>query len=166
MKEINEEIKQTLNLMQTDIDYEAHSELQCHLACLLEIKRNELQQRLVERSWLDHADGMGSVVKFDQAPYKSVKLEGQVADEAKPLTVDELMAGGWWCADVSAECEMAFKSCGLDVVRDGWGGIGGHIGDCCILGHPKHVSRAWIKSIVSGEKQIHRIGNEFYWGEA
>ena len=82
------------------------------------------------------------------------------------LTAEELKAGGWWCDDVSAECEMAFKSCGLDVVRDGWGGIGGHIGDCCILGHPKHVSRAWIKSIVSGEKQIHRIGNEFYWGDA
>lgn len=76
MNEINEEIKLTLNLMQTDIDYEAHSELQCHLSCLLEIKRNELQQRLVERSWFETADGMGSAVKFDQAPYKSVKLEG------------------------------------------------------------------------------------------
>ena len=82
------------------------------------------------------------------------------------LTAEELKAGGWWCDDVSAECEMAFKSCGLDVVRAGWGGIGGHIGDCCILGHSKHVSRAWIKSIVSGEKQIHRIGNNFYWGAA
>ena len=76
MKEIDEEIKLTLNLMQADIDDGAHGELQCHLACLLEIKRNELQQRLVERSWSGHADGMGSVVKFDQAPYKSVKLEG------------------------------------------------------------------------------------------
>ena len=76
MNEINDEIKLTLNLMQTDIDDGAHGELQSHLYSLLEIKRNELQQRLVERSWLDHADGMGSVVKFDQAPYKSVKLEG------------------------------------------------------------------------------------------
>lgn len=76
MKEINDEIKLTLNLMQTDIDEGAHDELQYHLMSLLEIKRNELQQRLVERSWLDHADGMGGVVANDQAPYKSVKIEG------------------------------------------------------------------------------------------
>ncbi len=80
------------------------------------------------------------------------------------LTAEELKAGGWWCADVSAECGMALKSCGLDVVLAGWGGTGDHIGDCCILGHSKHVYRSWITNIVSGEKQIHRIGNEFYWG--
>ncbi len=51
MKELNAEIKLTLNLMQTDIDDGAHDELQWHLNNLLEIKRNELQQRLAERSW-------------------------------------------------------------------------------------------------------------------
>lgn len=51
MKELNEEIKLTLNLMQTDIDDGAHGELQGHLYSLLEMKRDELQQRLVERSW-------------------------------------------------------------------------------------------------------------------
>ena len=40
MNEINDEVKLTLNLMQTDIDYEAHSELQKHLNGLLEMKRN------------------------------------------------------------------------------------------------------------------------------
>lgn len=82
------------------------------------------------------------------------------------LTAEELKAGGWWCADVSAECEMAFKIRGLGVVCAGWSGIGNRNGDCCILGYPKLVSRAWIKSHVSGEKQIHRIGNNFYWGAA
>lgn len=76
MNEINDEIKLTINTMQCDIGDAAHDEMQKHLNGLLEIKRNELQQRLVERSWLDHANGMGSVGKFDQAPYKSVKLEG------------------------------------------------------------------------------------------
>ena len=50
MNELNEEIKLTLNLMQTDIDDGAHGELQGHLYSLLEMKRNELQRRLVERS--------------------------------------------------------------------------------------------------------------------
>ena len=145
MNELNEEIKLTLNLMQGDIDDDAHGELQLHLYSLLEMKRNEMQQRLVERSWLEPALGV---------------------DKARPLTVDELKAGGWWCADVSAECEMAFKLRGLDVVCAGWSGIGNRNGDCCILVYPKLVSRAWIKSQVSGEKQIHRIGNEFYWGDA
>ena len=58
------------------------------------------------------------------------------------------------------------RAAGLMLSALDGGGIGGHIGDCCILGHSKHVSRAWIKSIVSGEKQIHRIGNNFYWGAA
>jgi len=53
MNEINEEIKLTINTMQCDIDDGAHGELQNHLYSLLEIKRNELQQRLVERSWVE-----------------------------------------------------------------------------------------------------------------
>jgi len=51
MNELNEEIKLTINTMQCDIDDGAHGELQYHLNGLLEIKRNELQQRLVERAW-------------------------------------------------------------------------------------------------------------------
>ena len=65
MNELNEEIKLTLNLMQTDIDDGAHGELQSHLYSLLEMKRNDLQQRLTERSWAESALG---------------------ADKAKPLT--------------------------------------------------------------------------------
>lgn len=42
MNELNEEIKLTLNLMQTDIDDGAHGELQSHLYSLLEIKRDRL----------------------------------------------------------------------------------------------------------------------------
>ena len=59
MNEINEEIKLTLNLMQTDIDDGAHDELQGHLYSLLEMKRNELQKRLVERSWLAKVADLG-----------------------------------------------------------------------------------------------------------
>lgn len=153
MNEINEEIKLTLNLMQTDIDYEAHSELQCHLACLLEIKRNELQQRLVERSWAEP-------VTHVQAPYKSVKLDLQFGDEAKPLTTEELKAGGWWCADVSAECARVFEAKGLNVFnsRD-W--RYNPLRKCALEGGK--VVR--VSFDLVGGRHIHRIGNEFYWSE-
>ena len=81
MNEINDEVKLTINLMQTDIYEGSLNELQYHLMSLLEIKRNELQQRFVERSWFEP-------VTHDQATDKSVKLDGQIADEAKPLTAE------------------------------------------------------------------------------
>ena len=154
MNELNEEIKLTLNLMQTDIDDGAHGELQSHLYSLLEIKRNELQQRLVDRSWLEP-------VTHDQSPYKSVKLDGQITDEAKPLTAEELIAGGWWCADVSEECANAFKCNGLRVFNShAWDGDGKKW-ISCRLSDSGNVTRG-VSPLV-GLKQIHRIGNEFYW---
>lgn len=164
MKELNEEIKLTLNLMQTDIDDGAHGEMQKHLNGLLEMKRNELQQRLVERSWLDHADGMGSVVSFDQAPYKSVKLEGQVTDEAKPLTTEELKAGGWWCGDVSEACRLASVCSGIGVTSIRWDG-NSHAQVAYKLGSESNVVRAHVPVDLDNLKQIHRIGNDFYWSE-
>lgn len=161
MKEINEEIKLTINLIQSDICAGLSDEMQKHLNGLLEIKRNELHQRLVERSWLDHADGMGSVVKFDQAPYKSVKLEGQISDGAKPLTAEELKAGGWRCGDVSEECRLVFASKGVYARNDDWSNEEKY--KCC------YISRAVVfrsYSRMEGLKQIHRVGNEFYWSDA
>lgn len=64
MKELNDEIKLTLNLMQTDIDDDAHSELQSHLYSLLEMKRNEIQQRLTERAWVVKVEDL-SVSAYD-----------------------------------------------------------------------------------------------------
>jgi len=161
MKEIDDEIKLTINTMQCDIDDGAHGELQSHLYGLLEIKRNELQQRLVDRSWLDHADGMGSVVTHDQAPYKSVKIEGQIADGDKPLTADELRAGGWWCADISEECRLVFVSKGINSWSESW--VREKPFERCYL-DSAFVMRS--SNASGGFKQIHRIGNEFYWGEA
>ena len=62
MNELNDEISLTLNLMQTDIDDGAHDELQGHLYSLLEMKRNELQKRLTERSWLAKVADLGDGV--------------------------------------------------------------------------------------------------------
>lgn len=157
MKELNDEIKLTLNLMQADINDGAHGELQCHLACLLEIKRNEIQQRLAECSWFE-------TVTHDQAPYKSVKLDGQVADEAKPLTADELKAGGWWCADVSEECLLALIDNSDDVVTHHW--YDNVVAQCAYKSDSEsNVLRAHLPVDLDILKQIHRISNEFYWSE-
>lgn len=136
MKEINDEIKLTLNLMQSDIDDGAQGELQSHLYSLLEIKRNELQRRLVERSWAEP-------VTHDKAPYKSVKLDGHVPPSwIEPLSAEELKAGWWWCADVSEECLLALASKGVSEAV---------------------IFRSYLQ--MEGLKRIHRIGNDFYWSE-
>ena len=153
MNELNEEIKLTLNTMQGDIDGGAHNELQYHLMSLLEIKRNELQQRLVERSWAEP-------VTHDQSPYKSVKLDGQIADEAKPLTAEELKAGGWWCSDVSDECRRSLIMNGMEPLSASWND-GRDFSSCCL--HETLVVR--INTTSSARKQIHRVGDEFYWSE-
>lgn len=149
MKDLNDEIKLTLNLMQTDIDDGAHSVLQSHLYSLLEIKRAELQKGLGERSWVD-----------DQSPYKS----GPIIGRAEPLTTEELKAGGWWCSDVSKDCAEAFKSKGLRAFHSSeWGSNvtwDGCTMDVCGSG----VIRRFF-GCSEGNKQIHRIGIEFYWGE-
>ena len=138
MKEIDEEIKQTLNLMQTEIDDGAHGELHSHLYQLLEIKRNELMQRLAERSRAEPNLGV---------------------DKAKPLTSEELKAGGWWCEDVSEECANAFKSKGLRVFNSYEWGVGSW--NCCATDDEGSVTRGFFDGGLN--KQIHRIGNEFYW---
>jgi len=151
MNEINEEIKLTINTMQCDIDDGAHGELQSHLYSLLEMKRNELQQRLAEQSWAEPDT-------HDQTPCKS----GQIAGGAKPLPAEELMAGGWWCADVSEECANAFKSQGLSVLNPSdWGSDVEYIS--CGIGEMGSVVRN-LYDLRYG-KQIHRFGNEFYWSE-
>lgn len=45
MKNLNDEIKLTIEMMQGDIDEGAHNELQYHLMSLLEIKRELLGER-------------------------------------------------------------------------------------------------------------------------
>lgn len=135
MNEINEEIKLTMHTMQCDIDDGAHGELQKHLNGLLEIKRNELQQRLA-----------GSQVV------------------AKPLTKEELMLGGWWCTDVSEDCASAFISKGLSVYNlHAWGTGTAFKG--CEMEDDGEIGRQFHDN-NRGQKQIHRVGNEFYWGDA
>ena len=153
MNEINEEIKLTLNLMQGDIYEGSLNELQYHLMSLLEIKRNELQQRLAGRAWAEP-------VTHDQEPIKS----GQIDDKSKPLTAEGLKAGGWWCKDVSSDCANALESKGLRVFNSSKWGDDGCWGSCGMdVNGDGDVTRGFFDD--GDDKQIHRIGNEFYWSE-
>lgn len=147
MNEINDEIKQTLNLMQTDITEGARDELQCHIVCLLDIKRKELLRRLTKHS-------RSETVTHDQAPHKSVKLDGQ-------LTADELRAGGWWCAETSEDTLKAFSLFGL---KDGeytpWDGS---FYGCFLFENGSNLVDRGFRHHTEGLKEIHRIGSEFYW---
>lgn len=141
MKELNEEIKLTINLMQGDIDDGAHDELQGHLYSLLEMKRNELQQRLTELSWSE-----------------SVKH-----DEAKPLTTADLLLGGWWCADTSNDALEAFLSLDLKTEVDvPWNGS---FYGCFLYEIGSNLLCRGFKHHTEWLKQIHRIGNDFYWSK-
>ena len=97
---------------------------------------------------------------FDQEPIKS----GQLADDSKPLTTEELKAGGWWCADVSEECRLAIIDNGVDVVTIDWDD-----NECAQCVYKRDyfscVARA-IRPVELGTlKQINRNGNGFYWVE-
>lgn len=58
------------------------------------------------------------------------------------LTAEELKAGWWWCADVSEDCRSVLLAKGVSEAV---------------------VFRSYLR--MEGLKQIHRIGNEFYWSE-
>lgn len=78
-----------------------------------------------------------------------------------PLTTDELEAGGWWCADASEDCRSVLVSNGVDTDTDNWNYIGSVR---CAL-KSSSLSSVIRASFRNDElKQIHRIGNEFYWG--
>ena len=59
------------------------------------------------------------------------------------LTAEELKAGWWWCADDSEECRLVLASKGVSEAV---------------------IFRSYLR--MEGLKQIHRIGNNFYWGAA
>lgn len=92
----------------------------------------------------------------------SAALSHHKAMEDRPLTVVELMEGGWWCTDVSKECAIALKSKYLRVSNaDDWMPDG--IWHGCVMNEYGVIVRGFFE--FKGKKQIHRIGNEFYWSD-
>lgn len=134
MNHLNNEIKLTIALMEGCTDDRAHNVLQSHLYSLLEMKRE----------WL----------------VTEAELQSEHQNEAKPLTTEELRAGGWSCADVSRECAYAFKSKGLNVANTADWGTGEWV--YCVMDEC-HNSVVRCFYVQENEKRIYRIGNEFYW---
>ena len=80
--------------------------------------------------------------------------------EPEPLTAEELKAGGWWCADVSEECRLAFNEKGLDARHDDW--LSDESYNYCYLSG-NTIARSVIYTHTESLKLIRRIGNDFYW---
>lgn len=189
--EINDEINLTLNLMQPDIYEGSLNELQYHLVCLLEIKRERLvaetgpqaelereRERRFEGNRIASAEHRDEVerlvaaleiaestiaqyrkerVTHDQAPPKC----WQLANRTEPLTAEELKAGSW-CVDVSEECMKALVEKGLVERYTDWSIVEGYK-YCNLLGYITVMTPTMAHNAAL--KQIHLIGNEFYWGE-
>lgn len=93
---------------------------------------------------------------------KPIKISQRyILEEPKPLTVDELMAGGWWMASATIDDKDCFVRNKLPVESIDWDDD--RYASCSLY---KNVVTGWRRENSENEpKQIHRIGNEFYWGE-
>lgn len=158
MNELHDEIRQTMLALNQENAHPVVEELQCHLANLFDMVRNELQQRLKESSWLF------DIAMQPEAPYKSVKLDGKIDDGAKPLTVEELKAGGWRLNSCKKDDWLSFGSYGVAVFSDKESWLDDD--DYCFLNkNSGEVERDYRVSATPHLKQIHRINNDFFWSE-
>lgn len=171
LSKLREEVKLTLNLMQQDIDDDAHSELRMHLREVLLLKREVLQQDDEEyaedvpmHSVVMTLDSLAIALENEQIEVgETMFFPKRKRSEEVPLTSDELKAGGWWCADTSEDALKAFILYGLETDDDlPWDGS---FYGCFIYEGGRNLLDRGYEHHTSALKQIHRIGNEFYWCE-
>lgn len=88
------------------------------------------------------------------------KLNG----EPKPLSSEELKGGGWRCAEAGKEIETQLNARGLFIISKNWRQKK-YIRGCMssVPGFAVQFSEACAVDL-DHLKQIHRIGNNFYWG--
>lgn len=172
LSKLGEEVKLTLNLMQQDIDDGAHDELRMHLREVLLLKREVLQQD--DEEYAEDVPMHSVVMTLSSlAPAReSEQIEvgeemfcpQRKCSEEVPLTSDELKAGGWWCGDVSEECRLDLAGAGVKSMADNWNDNAG--ARCAYKRYyGSYVDRSRMAVESDTLKQIHRVGNEFYWGE-
>lgn len=96
----------------------------------------------------------------DVAIHACVMQLDKLRSEPKPLTADELKAGGWWCADTSETARQAFELRGFRVT-DQW-----ELEDLdgCKRTDKKSVSRFRGMSKTKDLREIYLADGEFYWG--
>ena len=83
------------------------------------------------------------------------------------VTLGEILAGGWWCAQSGKLTEELIRSAGLTLLCSAQS----YVSDAGIGLMSSELSRLARRMPVSEInnahlKQIHRIGNNFYWGAA
>lgn len=78
------------------------------------------------------------------------------------LTKDDLLRGGWWCAEAGKEMERELASHGMIIISKKWRQRKYTLG--CMSRHPKIAVQFVEPEFAAALKQIHRIGSEFYWG--
>ena len=173
LSKLREEVKLTLNLMQQDIDDCAHSELQMHLRGLLLLKREVLQQAGEEyaedvpmHSVVMTLSSLAPARESEQIEVGEALFRTQFEpkrSEEIALTAEELKAGGWWCADTGDGSLKAFLSLGFKTEGNiPWDGF---YYACFLYTHGSNLLDRGSEDHTDGLKQIHRIGNEFYWCE-
>lgn len=92
---------------------------------------------------------------------KRNEIQKSLSEPAKPLTTEELKAGGWWCADVSEEARQAFELRGFNVAsRWDLEDIDG-----CMLADKETAVRFRRLSIAKSLPDITLADGEFYWSE-
>ena len=123
-------------------------------------EQNDLIVATLKQRGLQAVDPAGDDISIHHCIMQLDKLQS----EPKPLTADELKAGGWWCDDVSEECQRELSNRKLEFKAPRWDGKY-HF---CFM-HSGRVYRGFSRElarVMCDDKQIHRIGNNFYWGAA
>lgn len=125
-------------------------------------EQNDLIVATLKQRGLQAVDPAGDDISIHPCIMQLDKLQS----EPKPLTADELKAGGWRCLDTSEACRLALESLGFKFFAQIWDNEFDSCGvDDCAAG----TIRRWFKipaASVLKLKQIHRVGNNFYWGAA
>lgn len=118
---------------------------------------NQKIVELLAQRGLQAVDPAGDDISIHPCIMQLDKLQS----EPKPLTAEELEAGGWWCADVSEECRLALVGNGVNTDEDYWDDSRR---DRCA--YKSGSSLSVIRTSMRGDeiREIHRIGNNFYWG--
>lgn len=78
------------------------------------------------------------------------------------LTKDDLLQGGWWCAEAGKEMERELASRGMIILSKKWRQKKYTLG--CMSRHPRIAVQFVEPEFAAALKQIHRIGSEFYCG--
>lgn len=123
-------------------------------------EQNNLIVATLKQRGLQAVDPAGDDISIHPCIMQLDKLQS----EPKPLTADELKVGGWWMNSATIEDRDAFICMGVPV-DDEWEDANLMVVEW--FQNKAYLSRSFrVVSNANKNKQIHRIGNNFYWGAA